>query len=99
MFGRKHYCRGAENRIDPRCEHPNLLVAVLQREVDVSAFAAPHPIALALENFFRPGRFDLLDVFDKLFRIFSDAQEPLLEVSFLNCCSATPTHTTSGLLV
>ena len=63
----------------------------LTAEVDVSAFAASNPIALALEHLLRPGAFDLLDVRDELLGIFSDAQKPLLQVSFLDRGATAPT--------
>ena len=99
MLGRKHDRRRAEDRVDARGEHTNLLVAVLHREIDVGAFAAADPVALALEDLFRPARFDLLDVLDQLFRVFSDAQEPLLEISLLDRGAATPANAARRLFI
>src|SRR6185312_13196788 len=87
------------NGVDASREDTNLLIAILDGEVNVSPFAATDPIALPLQDFVWPARLDLGDIFYELFCIFSDAQEPLVQISLFNCSSAAPANPARGLLV
>src|SRR6267143_756892 len=99
MFGRKHNRRRAEDRVDTRRKHPNLLVTVFYCEVDVCAFATANPIALTLQNFFGPAGFDLFYVGDELLGVVGDAQEPLIEIALFHCGATAPAHAARRLLV
>src|SRR5580765_8728831 len=88
MFGSQDDRRGAKDRVDPGGEYPNLVRRVFYLEVEVSAFAPANPIALPLDDFFRPTAFDFFDVRDQLFRVLRSSQEPLFDL-FLRDRSAT----------
>src|SRR5687768_8766906 len=89
----------AVNGVDARSEHTNLFVTVLNLKIDKRAFTAADPIALPLQNLFRPTRFDLFNIGDELFRVVCDPQEPLLQIALLDRRSATPTDSAGRLLV
>src|SRR6266850_715090 len=99
MFSGKYNSGGAEDCVDARGEHTNLLFAVLYGEIDVGPFAAPNPITLTLEHLLRPGGFDLLNIRDELFSVLRDAQKPLLQVSFFDGSAATPANPSGRLFV
>src|ERR1041384_1185854 len=99
MIGRQHDGRRTVDRVNTRGEHTNLLIAILYLEVDVRAFTAANPIALAFQNFVRPTRFNLFDVGDELFCVVRDTQEPLLQISFFDLSTATPTDSSRRLFV
>src|SRR6185295_1269354 len=99
MLCRQHNRGCAEDRIDARGEDPDLFVAVFDRKIDIGTFTPTNPIALALQNLFRPASFDLIDVSDKLFRIVRNLQEPLFKIALLDYRSASPTDSTRRLFV
>src|SRR5689334_20721747 len=99
MLGRHHDRSRAVNSVDARSEHTNLLLAVFDSEVDECTFTTTDPVALSLQNFLRPGVFDLFYVGDELFRVVSDAQKPLFQITLLNSGAAAPADPTRRLLV
>src|SRR5215510_10114179 len=99
MLSRQHHRRGAEDRVDTSCEYTNLLVAVFDGKLDKRAFTTSDPIALSLQNFLGPTGFDLFHVSDQLFGVVSDAQEPLLQISLLDLCSAAPADPARRLFI
>src|SRR6202008_3536614 len=99
MLGRQHYGRRTVNSVDACCEHTYLLVAVLDREIDVRAFTATDPIALSFQNIIGPTRFEPFNVRDELFRVVRNTQKPLFQISLLNGSAATPTDPARRLFV
>ena len=91
MFRGQHDCSRAKDRIDARREDANPLVKILNGEINVSAFTAPDPITLALQDLLGPAGFDLFDMLDQLFRVIGDAQKPLLDLFLDHRCAASPT--------
>src|SRR5215204_5743292 len=99
MLRGQHKRRRSVDSVDTRGEHTDLLVAVLDRKLDIRAFAASDPVTLALQNFLGPTVFDLLDVGDELLGIVSDAQEPLFQIAFLDWGATAPADAARRLLV
>src|SRR5437588_9457863 len=99
MFGGEYDRIRAKDRIDARGKDANFLIKVFDGEINESTLAASHPIALAFQDLLRPAVFDLLDVVDQLFRVFSDAQKPLLDFLLDHRSAAAPTDPSRRLLV
>src|SRR6185369_2914654 len=99
MFGGQNNRRGAKDRVDTGGEYTDLIRRVLYLEVDVSAFAAANPIALPLDDFFRPTAFDFFDVCDQLFCVLRGPQEPLLNLFLRDRRAAPPADPARRLLV
>src|SRR5689334_5384752 len=99
MVHREHYGGGPEDSVDTRCEHTNLLVAVLHWKLDKGAYTAPDPITLPLQSFLGPAGFDLLHIREQLLRVVSDAQKPLFQISLLDGGAATPADAAGRLFV
>ena len=62
VLSRDHDRSRAKDRVDASGEHTDLFLKIFDSEIDIRAFAATHPIALALDDFFRPAAFNLFDV-------------------------------------
>src|SRR6185503_13431800 len=76
-----------------------LLVAVFHSKLNKSAFAASNPVTLSLQHFLGPTSLDLFHVGDELFRVLSDAQEPLFQITLLDWSTATPADAARRLFV
>src|SRR6267154_4110508 len=99
MLSRQNDRRRAIDRIDARCEHADFVVVIPNGKIDIGAFAASDPIALALQNFFGPAALDLLNVSDQIFRVFGSPQEPLFDLSFHYRRAATPANPAGRLFI
>src|SRR5689334_20796198 len=99
MFCRQHDGRRAVDSVDARGKDTYLLVAVFNCEIDERTFAASDPVALTFQNLLGPAGFDLLHVGYELFRVISDAQKPLFQISLLDRRTTTPADPARRLLV
>ncbi len=95
MLSRKDDGRRTKDRVDASGEHAHTIVVFLDREINIRALAAAHPVALALQNFLWPAGLDFLDICNQLFGVFSDAQKPLFDL-FLHHRRATAPANAAG---
>src|ERR1051326_7713050 len=90
MLRRNHHRRGSIDRVDACRKHTNLSVGVFDFEIDISAFTASDPIALALDHFCRPAALNLIYVSNELFGVLRRSQIPLFDFFLRYLCSAPP---------
>ncbi len=97
MLRRQHHVGGAEERVGPRREHRERVVAALEPEVDLGALAAPDPVGLHELDLLGP--VDGPEVVQQALRVVGDAEVPLLEVLLGHQAAAAPAAAVLDLLV
>ncbi len=97
VLGRQDHVRGAEQRVGPRREHGQRLIAAGQGEIDLGALAASDPVRLHQPD--TVGPVDRRQVVEQPLRVVGDAQVPLLEVDLGDLAAATPAAALLDLFV
>ena len=96
-FGRENDVRDTENRVGARREHAETDVLVFHLELDFAARGFTDPVFLHKFGFFGPVEF--VDVVQKFFGVFRDAEEPLRQIFTDNRRAASFAATVDDLLV
>ena len=97
VLGRQHHVGGAVERVGPRGEDREAVVAPRQGELDLGALAAPYPVGLHELDLLGP--VDGGEVVEQALGVVGDAEVPLLEVDLGDLAAAAPAAALLDLLV
>ena len=103
MIGRDRHELGAEQRVGPRREDFELVLAVrrglgIEREADQQALGAADPVLLHQPHFFRPA-VELVERVQQILGIVADLEEPLRQLALLDQRAGAPAAAVDHLLV
>ena len=97
MLGSQYDVGHTEHGVDPRGEHADLRVGVLDGDVELDALGPADPVALHRLDPLRP--VDRVEVVEQLLGVVGDAEHPLVEVAPDHLGAAAVADAAVGLLV